>query len=112
MMKIPAILLLAFLICLSAGCEKYYYQEGKTFNECASDRADCVTEMRKRQADRTKSRGRYEYEYVEDCMKRRGYRLVTEGKLPLNAKRLDPDPGAAGFLYGARRGIAGTLDDE
>lgn len=111
-MSISAILLLASLICLSAGCAKYFYQEGKTFDECERDRAKCVSEMRKRQADRTKSRGNYEYEYVEDCMKRRGYRLVTEGNLPLDVKRLDPDPGAAGFLYGARRGIAGTLDEE
>lgn len=111
-MKIPGVLLLAFLICLSAGCKKYFYQEGKTFDECKEDGAECVAEMRKRVADQSKSSSDYRYKYVEDCMKRKGYKLVTEGKLPLNVKRLDPDEGAAGFLYGRRRGIAGKLDEE
>ena len=111
-MKIPAVLLLAFPICLSTGCEKYFYQEGKTFNECRKDHADCVSEMQKRVGDPSQDRGDFEYAYVDDCMKRKGYRLVTEGNLPLNVKRLDPDEGATGFLYGRRRGLAGTLDEE
>ncbi|MHC4118380.1 MAG: hypothetical protein ACYSWO_12830 [Planctomycetota bacterium] len=111
-MKIPGILLLASLLCLSAGCKKYYYQEGKTFDECEKDGAECVAEMRKRVADQSESSRGYQYKYVEECMKRKGYRLVTEGELPLNVKRLEPDEGAAGFLYGRRRGIAGTLDEE
>jgi hypothetical protein len=49
---------------------------------------------------------------MEDCMAQKGYMLVTEDKLPLDAKRQDPDSSMKGFLYGYRRGIAGALDEE
>ena len=111
-MKNFAVLLSLFLICLSAGCAKYYYQEGKTFNECSSDRADCMAELQKRLGSEFQIRGSYEYKYMEECMRQRGYRLVTENELPLDAKRLDPDRQLKGYLYGARRGIAGSLDEE
>ncbi|MHC4165620.1 MAG: hypothetical protein ACYSWQ_01540 [Planctomycetota bacterium] len=109
-MKNFAVLLLMGLICLSAGCEKYYYQEGKSFNECAKDRVDCFSELKKR-AD-WKMAGSYEHDFMEECMKRKGYRLVKEKELPLDVKRQDPASTLYGQLYGARRGIAGTLDTE
>ena len=111
-MKISVALLLACLICLSAGCAKYYYQEGKTFEECAKDRADCLDDLKERVGTVSQRPGGYEYEFIEDCMKRKGYRLVTEDKLPLDVKRLDPDSSLSGQLYGYRRGIAGTLTRE
>jgi hypothetical protein len=111
-MKSFAVLLSLVLICLFTGCAKYYYQEGKSFNECAKDRADCVSELQKRLADQSQKAGGYEHKFMEDCMQRKGYRLVTEDDLPLYDKRQDPDSSLRGFLYGYRRGIAGALDEE
>jgi len=108
-MKSFTILLLLGLICLSAGCAKYYYQEGKTFEECAKDRIYCFSELKKRMSA-SETPGSYEYKYIEECMKSKGYKLVTENKLPLDAKRQYPDSSLQGQLYGYRRGIAGTLD--
>ena len=104
--------LLVTLICLCTGCAKYYYQEGKSFADCAKDRSGCTVELNKRLAVQSRRPGGYEYEFIEDCMKHRGYALVTEGKLPLGVKRQDPAQTLFGKLYGQRRGIAGTLEDE
>jgi len=111
-MKSSPVLLLLGLICLFAGCSKYYYQEGKSFNECARDRADCVAELQKRLADQSQRAGSYEHKFMEDCMEHKGYKLVIENELPLNVKRQDPDSSLKGYLYGYRRGIAGALDGE
>jgi len=108
-MKNFIVLLLAGLICLLAGCSKYYYQEGKSFEECAKDRIDCFSELKKRMSS-SETPGSYEYKFIEECMKSKGYKLVTENKLPLDARRQDPDSSLQGQLYGYRRGIAGTLD--
>jgi len=110
-MKSFTVLLLG-LICLFAGCAEYYYQDGKSYTECAQDRADCVAELQKRLADQSQRSGDYEHKFMEDCMQQKGYRLVTENKLPLNVKRQDPDSSLRGYLYGYRRGIAGALDGE
>lgn len=111
-MKGFAVLFLLGLICFFTGCAQYYYQEGKSFNECASARKDCYAELQKRLADDSRSSIGYENKFMEDCMKRKGYKLVTEDKLPLEAKRQDPDSSLKGFLYGYRRGIAGALDEK
>lgn len=111
-MKSYVVLLPLCLICLLAGCARYYYQEDKTFNECAWDRADCLFELKKRLAAQSQRPGDYEYKFLEDCMKNRGYRLVTEDQLPLDIKRQDPDSGLRGYIYGHRRGIAGALDEK
>jgi len=105
-------LFLLGLISFFAGCAQYYYQEGKTFDECANARKDCYAELQKRLADESHSSIGYENKYIENCMERKGYRLVTEGKLPLEAKRQDPDSSLKGFLYGYRQGIAGSLSEE
>ena len=109
-MRNLTVILLICLICLSAGYAKYYYQEGKTFGECAKDREDCLAELKKRMGSQIP--GDYEYKFMEECMKQKGYRLVTEDKLPLNVKRQDPDTSLQGQLYGYRRGIAGTLAEK
>jgi hypothetical protein len=111
-MKGFTVLFLLGLICIFSGCAQYYYQEGKSFNECASARKDCYAELQKRLADQSRSSIGYENKYVENCMERKGYKLVTEDKLPLDAKRQDPDTSLKGFLYGYRRGMAGYLDEE
>jgi len=107
-MKAKVALLLVTTICLCTGCAKYYYQEGRTFKDCKKDMADCSSELSKRVTDQ--DTGEYEHKFMEDCMKRKGYRLVTEDKLPLGAKREDPDLSLRGFLYGQRRGMAGNLE--
>jgi hypothetical protein len=111
-MKSITVLLSLFLICLSAGCAKYYYQEDKSFAECSSDRSDCMSELKKRLGTESQIPGSYEHKFMENCMKEKGYRLVTENELPLDAKRFDPDRQLRGYLYGTRRGIAGSLDEE
>lgn len=103
---------LVIILCLCSGCAKYFYQEGKTYNQCLKDRYDCIQEVNKRLAIQTNSSGGYKHKFIEDCMIRRGYRLVTEDELPLTAKRLDPAQTLHGFLYGQRRGIAGQVDEE
>ena len=90
-MKSFTVLLLLCLICFSAGCAKYYYQEGKSYEQCKMDRVDCLTELKKRLAVETSRPGSYEYDFIEECMKLNGYRLVTENKLPLDVKRQKPD---------------------
>jgi hypothetical protein len=45
---------------------------------------------------------------MEECMKQRGYRLVSEDELPLAAKRERPDP----TLHYRMKGIAGDLSEE
>lgn len=111
-MKNFALLLLLCLAYLSGGCDKYYYQEGKTFKECAKDRHECVADLKERLGVVSRRPGGYEYEFIENCMKRKGYRLVTERQLPLGVKRLDPDQSMRGKIYGYRRGVAGTVDEE
>lgn len=103
--------LLAVAVCSCSGCAKYYYQEGKSFTQCQDDRKECLAELNKRLAVQSQSPGSYEHKFIEDCMKRKGYDLVTEDKLPLDAKRDEPARTLRGFLYGQRRGIAGTLDE-
>ena len=111
-MKNVAFPLFLCLISLLAGCNKYYYQEGKTFKECAKDRHECVAELKERLGVVSRRPGSYEYKFIEDCMKHRGYRLVTEDKLHLGARRLDPHQSMRGKIYGYRRGIAGAMDKE
>jgi hypothetical protein len=107
-MKRFAGLWLLCVICLFAGCSSYYYQEGKSFSECERDRADCFEELKKR-AD-WDIPGDYERKFMEDGMKKKGYRLVKQSELPVDVKRQDPPDSVVGRIYEARYGIAGTVD--
>jgi len=111
-MRCWACVLLVILACFCCGCAKYYYQDGKSFAQCQKDRAECLKELDKRLAVKSKSHGDYEHKFIEECMKSRGYRLVTEGKLPLGAKRQDPPKTLYGILRRQRRGMAGSVDEE
>ena len=106
-MKSLIVLLSLSLVLLLMGCGRYYYQEGKTYAECERDWASCVEDLKKHK--RVLDWGAYEYGFVEDCMKRRGYKLVAERKLPLDTKRRAPDRSTIGLTRGRRQGAAGTL---
>lgn len=109
-MKSWTILVLTAVVCFCGGCAKYYYQEGKTFDQCKNDCEDCASELAKRVTNQKP--GAYEHTFMEDCMERKGYWSVTEDKLPLTVKREDPDLSLRGLIYGRRRGIAGALEEE
>ncbi len=109
-MKSLTVLLLLSLVCLLAGCGRYYYQEGKTYDKCESDWASCVAQLQKQK--KVLDWGAYEYRFVEDCMKRKGYKLVFEHELPLEVKRRDPDRSTIGLMRGRRQGVTGTVDEK
>ena len=109
-MKSLIVLLLLSLVLLLAGCGRYYYQEGKTYYECERDWASCVENLH--QQKKVLDWGVYEYRFVEDCMKRKGYKLVGERSLPLDAKRRDPDRSTMGLLRGRRTGVAGAVQTQ
>lgn len=97
------------VLALSAttGCElKYWYQEGKTFDQCKADRKICRAELLRR-ADAYRL-GSYERRFMEECMRQRGYRLVSESELPLDVKREDPDIPSE-VPWARSYGLAGTL---
>ena len=76
------------LVVLATGCQrKYWYQEGKTFDECKADHEDCWAELRRRSDLRYPSS--YTHQFLENCMRQRGYELVTQKDLPLDVKRED-----------------------
>lgn len=94
-------------IVLVAGCEQqYWYQEGKTFDECKADRDDCKAELRRR-SDLNYVSG-YELEFMKNCMEQRGYRLVPASDLPLDIKRQEPDRASA-VPIDRSWGVAGRL---
>ena len=107
-MRSGIVLLFFAAICSCTGCARYYYREGTSFEQAKRDCANCMSELEKRVTN--EKPGDYEHKFMEDCMKREGYDLVSEDKLPLSAKREDPDMSMRGFLYGRRRGLAGTAE--
>jgi len=102
------VLIASLSLCLVAGCsQKYWYQEGKTFAQCVQDRKICRSELLKR-TDLYRL-GKYEREFMEDCMQKKGYRLVAEKELPLEVKREDSDiPSELSWTRGY--GVAGILE--
>jgi len=86
------------------GCSQYWYQEGKSFDECENARNECFTELRKR-SDLSNLTVEYEIKFMNDCMTKKGYREVPQEELPLDIKRQEPE---SSFHWRAR-GLAGTL---
>ena len=107
-MKNLKVLMTICLVLSLGGCGRYYYQEGITYVECERDWAGCVQQLK--QQKRVLDWGAYEYRFVEDCMKHKGYKLVGGGKLPLDAKRRDPDRSTIGLMRGRRQGVAGAVE--
>ena len=48
--------------------------------------------------------GGHEAKFIEECMKEKGYKSVTENDLPLRVKRKDPPKW---YMHG----VAGTLEE-
>ena len=103
MRKFLVVASLFVLICICAGCTSFWYQEGKTFEECRRDLQQCVAEMNK-YSDKDTNLGVYDLRFERDCMKQRGYRLVKERNLPLRVRR--QGPGSFTGTYG----VAGLLE--
>ncbi|MHC4558720.1 MAG: hypothetical protein ACYTFW_16055 [Planctomycetota bacterium] len=101
-MVVPLLVMIGFF----TGCKSYWYQEGKTFEECKRDLQQCRSEMRK-YSDKSLNLGVYDIRFEKDCMSRRGYRLVKENKLPLRVRRQGPGDGSYGGYYG----VAGLLEE-
>lgn len=103
MHKLLFSIFLVLLLC-SVGGAKYWYQEGKNFDECKRARAECFDQLTKR-ADVTSPTADYEIKYMNECMWAKGYREVSAKELTLNVKREEPETS----LHWRTRGIAGTL---
>jgi len=103
MHKLVILLFLSSIIFLT-GCSKYWYQEGKGFEECKNARDECFAELKKR-SDLSNLTVEYEIKFMNDCMTKKSYREVSQDELPLDAKRQEPD---SSFHWRAR-GLAGTL---
>jgi hypothetical protein len=95
------------LAVLAAGCQqKYWYQEGRTFDECKADHENCWTELLKR--TNLSHTSTYKSRFLENCMQQRGYGLMAENDLPLDAKREDPIvPSDTPWIHSY--GVAGAL---
>lgn len=95
---------------LGAGCQPtYWYQEGRTFDECKADHKECRTELEAR-TDRNHMSD-YERRFMVDCMQQRGYRLVADRDLPLDVKREEPNVVSA-VPWNRFYGIAGRRPNE
>lgn len=95
---------LAALLYNLTGCTHYWYQEGKTYRECADDLRVCREEMLKYADLKTIKIGGYDARFIEVCMTEKGYKSVGEDKLPLKVKRKDPPKW---YMHG----VAGTLEE-
>jgi hypothetical protein len=98
-----ALLLAAASLCLG-GCAKYWYQEGRTFDQCRKDLAASQAEaVRYSDVARTDGIGRYESKFIHESMENKGYHLVGESKLPVRVRR-ESSP-----VFGVP-GVAGSID--
>ncbi len=101
-------MLLGFMVllcvCVAGGCSKYWYQEGKSFAECKQARDECAAGLARR-SDLSGLAVEYKVEYMETCMQGKGYRLVSQGDLPLDVIREEPPT----TVYWRANGIAGEL---
>lgn len=92
------------LILFSAGCSKYWYQEGKSFDECKQARAECFEELKKR-TDFSNPTADYEIKFMNECMQSKGFREVSAKELPLDVRREEPETS----LHWRTRGLAGSV---
>ena len=105
MHKILFIVVLSIGFVSLSGCAKYWYQEGKSFEECKYARDACFQELTRR-TDFTSPTVDYEMKYMNECMQAKGYREVSAKELPLKVRREEPETS----LHWRTRGIAGTVE--
>jgi hypothetical protein len=101
---LPTLLLAAALTLV--GCSTYWYQQGKGFEQCKQDRAECQAELLKR-SDLRNLTMQYELDFLKNCMAEKGYNVVPQNKLPLDVKRAEPDTSWRWFTPG----VAGSLQE-
>lgn len=90
---------------LCSGCgSKYWYSKDKSYIECKNDFMDCRVQCG-RYIQNDYSMNDYSIKYEEKCMRKKGYRLVGDGSLPMDAKRRPAD-----LVYKEKYGIAGCLE--
>jgi hypothetical protein len=99
------LLFLSVLFFVPAGCAKYWYQEGKSFDECKRTRDECFEGLKQR-TDFSSPTADYEIKYMNECMREKGYREVSANKLPLDVRREEPESS----LHWRARGLAGTVE--
>ena len=97
------VVLAALIYCLT-GCTHYWYQEGKTYRQCADDLRDCREELIKYADLNSIEIGGHEAKFIEKCMTEKSYISVAENALPLRVKRKDPPKW---YMHG----VAGTLEE-
>ena len=90
---------------LFTGCTTYWYQADKTIEECKQDRDECIGELEKYSSN-WRDMGDYEFKFMEDCLRQKGYTLLKEKELPLRVKREDPKSS----LHWKLHGVAGTTE--
>ncbi|MHC4573398.1 MAG: hypothetical protein ACYS76_04590 [Planctomycetota bacterium] len=95
--------ILSVLSCFAPGCT-YWHQQGKSFADCERDLQHCYNELKK-YADMD-SIGTYEVDFVKNCMKQRGYKLILENDLPMVVRRRDPAMNTFWLLAG----VSGTIE--
>ncbi len=106
MRKCLTVMLSMVIVSLCTGCATYWYQGGKTFDECRQARTECRAELLKR-SDLKGLTVDYEVKFMENCMNQRGYRIVTAEDLPLGVRREEPDT----TLHWRTVGAAGTIEE-
>lgn len=104
MQKWLIIFSLPFLL-FCTGCSQYWYQPDNTFDQCKQDRLECFEQLKKR-TDFGYATVDYEVDFIKNCMTEKGYQLVAQDQLPLNAKRHEP----AKSLHWRTNGIAGKIE--
>jgi len=103
MAKILMSWILFILLCSCFGCA-YWYQPGKSYSQCDHDLQQCYEELQK-YADMN-SIACYEVNFIKDCMRQKGYKLLIEKQLPTNVRRRDPRESSFWLLAG----VSGTVD--
>lgn len=96
------VLLVVFCCCTGCGMQ-YWYQEGKTFDDCYEDHRACYEELA--ELSELTGFGTRELDIVEDCMRRKGYRPVSGNSLPPRTKVL----GADRTIHYRLKGLAGSM---
>lgn len=95
--------LFAFL--LFSGCT-YWYQEGVSFDTSQESLDNCLCELKIHTDYSPDYLTGYDIDFIKQCMRSQGYKLVTEDKLPMKVKRRAPKMSTFWVLAGT----AGTVE--